>query len=121
MEEEKKKVDEAWKQQAEKEKKETPAADSLKSSQEEQLPEADFSFFITTLAVQASIALGAMANPVTQKLEVNLSQAKLIIDTLGVLKEKTQGNLSSEEDSLLENMLYELRMQYLTQTKGEQK
>jgi hypothetical protein len=120
MEEEKKKVDEAWKEQAEKEKKEKPE-ETPQSSQEEKLPEADFSFFITTLAVQASIALGAMANPVTQKLEVNLSQAKLIIDTLGVLKVKTQGNLSSEEDSLLENMLYELRMQYLAQTKGEQK
>ncbi|MCX5709066.1 MAG: DUF1844 domain-containing protein [Candidatus Omnitrophica bacterium] len=120
MEEEKKKVDEAWKQQAEKEKSDNNK-ESPPTSREEQLPEADFSFFITTLAVQASIALGAMANPVTQKIELNLSQAKLIIDTLGVLKVKTQGNLSSEEDSLLENMLYELRMQYLTQTKGEQK
>jgi hypothetical protein len=119
MEEEKKKVDEAWKEQAEKEKKESPE-DKPQSSKEEQVPEADFSFFITTLAVQASIALGAMANPVTQKLEVNLSQAKLIIDTLGVLKEKTQGNLNTEEDSLLENMLYELRMQYLAQAKGKQ-
>lgn len=120
MEEEKKKVDEAWKQQAEKEKDVSPE-ESPQNPKENQLPEADFSFFITTLAVQASIALGAMPNPVTNELEVNLSQAKLIIDTLGVLKEKTQGNLNAEEDSLLENMLYELRMQYLAQAKGEQK
>jgi len=119
MEEEKKKVDESWKQQAEKEKN-VSHEESPQNSQENQLPEADFSFFITTLAVQASIALGAMPNPVTQKLEINLSQAKLIIDTLGVLKEKTQGNLNTEEDSLLENMLYELRMQYLSQMKGQQ-
>jgi hypothetical protein len=79
--------------------------------------EADFSFFISTLSIQASIALGAMPNPVTQKIEENLNQAKLIIDTLGMLKEKTQGNLNSEEDGLLDNLLYELRMQYLTKTK----
>jgi hypothetical protein len=120
MEEEKKKVDEAWKQQADKEKTVSPE-ESPENTKENQLPEADFSFFITTLAVQASIALGAMPNPVTNELEVNLSQAKLIIDTLAVLKEKTQGNLSTEEDSLLENMLYELRMQYLSQIKGEKK
>jgi hypothetical protein len=118
MDEEKKKVDEAWKEKVEKE---VHAQESQEDSPAGPEQEQDFSFFITTLAVQASIALGAMPNPVTQKLEVNLSQAKLIIDTLGVLKEKTQGNLNSEEDRLLENMLYELRMQYLSQTKGEQK
>ena len=117
MDEEKKKVDEAWKDQIDKEKKEEPEK-SAGSPDQEAIPEADFSFFITTLAVQASIALGAMANPVTGKPEENLSQAKLIIDTLGVLKEKTQGNLNAEEDGLLENMLYELRMQYLSKTKG---
>jgi hypothetical protein len=118
MDEEKKKVDQAWKEAIEKEKDAQPQ--EIPDGSEEHLPpEADFSFFITTLAVQASIALGAMANPVNQKLEVNLSQAKLIIDTLGVLKEKTQNNLNTEEDSLLENMLYELRMQYLTKTKGD--
>ena len=76
---------------------------------------------MTTLAVQASIALGAIADPVNQKVEENLSQAKLIIDTLGIIKDKTRGNLSAEEDSLLDNILYELRMQYLSKAKGEKK
>jgi hypothetical protein len=119
MEEEKKKVDEAWKQQAEKEKKDSPEQ-SPEDPRETPVPEADFNFFITTLAVQASIALGAMPNPTTEEVEVNLTQAKLIIDTLGIIKDKTQGNLNAEEDSLLDNMLYELRMQYLSKTKGEQ-
>jgi hypothetical protein len=110
-----KKVDEGWKDEVEKEKKEDPAQDPQEDSGV--FPEADFSFFITTLSIQASIALGAMPNPVTQKKEENLNQAKLIIDTMGMLKEKTQGNLSAEEDSLLENLLYELRMQYLAKAK----
>lgn len=120
MDEEKKQVDEAWKEQAEKEK-DKEGQVNPETPKEEFVPEPDFSFFITTLAVQASIALGAMPNPVTQKVEVNLSQAKLIIDTLGIIKDKTQGNLNAEEDSLLENMLYELRMQYLSKTNGGKK
>ncbi len=82
-----------------------------------QKKESDLSFFITTLAVQASIALGVMPNPVTQKKEENINQAKLIIDTLGILKVKTQGNLSVEEDSLLNRILDELKAQYLAKTK----
>ena len=120
MDEEKKQIDESWKEAIEKEK-EVEGKDSPKNDGEESALEPDFSFFITTLAVQASIALGAMPNPVTQKVEVNLSQAKLIIDTLGIIKDKTRGNLNAEEDSLLDNMLYELRMQYLSPTKGEKK
>ncbi|MDD5348221.1 MAG: DUF1844 domain-containing protein [Candidatus Omnitrophica bacterium] len=115
MEEEKKKVDEAWKDRIEKERKEKEAAGEQPA---EETIEADFGFFISTLALQASIALGAIANPVTQKKEENMAQAKLIIDTLGVLKEKTKGNLSTEEDGLLENVLYELRTLYIAKMEG---
>ncbi len=80
---------------------------------------ADFKFFITTLALQASIALGHMANPTTGKSEKDPVQAKFLIDTLGMLKEKTQGNLTPEETSFLENVLYELRMQYISKAKRE--
>jgi len=117
MDDDKKKVDEAWKEQIEKEKaqKDQPSAQQDGS----ELPEeADFRFFVTTLALQASIFLGAIPHPSTQKMEENLPQAKLLIDTLGMLKEKTQGNLTTEEDSLLENYLYELRMQYVAKIKG---
>lgn len=120
MDEIKKKVDESWKEQAEKDK-EAPAAQSAggeQPGQQEELEQADFPFFITSLALQASIALGAMPHPVSNKIEENLAHAKLLIDTLGMLKEKTQGNLNAEEDSLLENFLYELRMQYVAKTQG---
>ena len=53
----------------------------------------DFNFFITTLALQASISLGQVPNPATNKTEEDLTQAKFLIDTLGVLQEKTKGNL----------------------------
>ena len=117
MGEEKRKVDDAWKERVEKEraKQEKPAASG--STEEGFRGQPDFSFFITTLSIQASIALGAIANPVTSQKEENLNQARLIIDTLGMLKEKTQGNLSAEEDGFLDNVLYELRMGYLSKTK----
>lgn len=113
MEEDEKKVDGSWKDKVEQEKRdkeESPAEQPV-----EQTP--DFAFFVTTLSLQASMALGLMPNPVTNKVEENLTQAKLIIDTLAMLKEKTQGNLSTEEDSLLDGILYELRMHYVRAAK----
>ncbi len=82
-------------------------------------PEADFKFFVTTLTLQASIALGHMANPSTGKTEKDPAQAKFLIDTLAMLQEKTKGNLTKEEADLLENLLYELRLAYVD--KGEDK
>jgi len=77
----------------------------------------DFKFFITTLSLQTTIFLGQIPNPVSQKIEEDLTQAKFIIDTLGMLKEKTQGNLTQEESDLLDNLLYELRTVYLDKSK----
>jgi hypothetical protein len=79
----------------------------------------DFTFFITSLSMQASIALGIVAHPVTQKTEQNLAHAKLIIDTLSMLKEKTAGNLTTDEDSLLDKFLFELRALYAKNPKKE--
>jgi hypothetical protein len=113
MEENKKSVDESWKEAAGKEK------EALKKEGKFAPPEPDFNFFITTLSLQASIALGQVPNPVTNKTEEDLTQARFIIDTLGMLKEKTKGNLTADETNLLENLLYELRMFYLSKQKGE--
>jgi len=112
MDEIKKSSDESWKETVKKEK------ETLKKEGEFVAPEPDFNFFITTLSIQASIALGSLANPITNKIEEDLTQAKFIIDTLGMLKEKTKGNLKEEEANLLENVLYELRMQYVAKNKG---
>lgn len=113
MDENKKSVDESWKETVGKEK------ETLKKEGKFMPPEPDFNFFITTLSLQASIALGQVPNPVTNKNEEDLTQAKFLIDTLGMLKEKTQGNLSTDETNLLDNLLYELRMLYLSKQKGE--
>ena len=107
-----KNTDESWKQTVEKEK------EKLKNTDGFIPPQPDFNFFITSLALQATIALGFMENPATNKKEENLTQAKFLIDTLSVLKEKTKGNLTDEENKLLENVLYELRMQYVGKQEG---
>jgi hypothetical protein len=78
------------------------------------LPELDFSSFILSLATTAQISLGTVPNPQTGKPEQNLTAAKQMIDIIGILKEKTKGNLSAEEQGLLDNMLFSLRMQYVS-------
>ena len=112
MDEIKKKTDDSWKESVDKEK------EKIKKEGDSSPPQANFSFFVTSLALQATIAMGVMENPVTNKKEENLDQAKFLIDTLDVLKEKTKGNLSEEENKLLENVLYELKMQYMGKRKG---
>lgn len=74
--------------------------------------EPNFSMFISSLSMQSLIFLGEIDNPITHKKEENLEQAKYIIDTLAMLKEKTKGNLTASEANILDNVLYELRMKY---------
>ena len=111
MDEIKKNSDESWKETVDKEKVD------LKKNGKFIPPQAEFNFFITTLALQASIVLGVVEDPVSGQKKEDLAQAKFIIDTLGMLKEKTKGNLKPEESGLLENLLYELRLQYVAKTK----
>ncbi|MFC1658341.1 DUF1844 domain-containing protein [Candidatus Omnitrophota bacterium] len=108
IDETKKHIDESWKDAVSKEKQ------TSVNEQEAVPPEANFSFFVSTLALQISIFLGQIPNPATNKKERNLPQAKFLIDTLDLLQDKTKGNLSSEESNLLENVLYELKMQYVS-------
>lgn len=76
----------------------------------------DFKFFITTLALQAAISLGQIENPSTNKKEENFPQAKFIVDTLDMLREKTKGNLTKEETESLDNIVAELKTQYTSLT-----
>lgn len=124
-EQDKKKVDESYKEKVNQEKKQAEGAptqnaqDAAEEKEGFNAPEASFSFFVTTLAMQVTLALGDVADPQTNKKEENLPQAKFLIDTLGVLQEKTKGNLNKEEDSLLEGVLYELRMGYVQKSGGK--
>jgi hypothetical protein len=61
--------------------------------------------------------LGKVMNPVTNQIERNLEQAKNMIDILGMLDEKTKGNLNDNEQRLMEHVLFELRMNYVDELK----
>lgn len=88
---------------------------------ESQLPDADnpasFVNFMLSLASQAAAALGAMPHPVTGQRTLDLDLGKHWIDILGMLQEKTKGNLHEQEEKLLNGMLSDLRMQYVQVTR----
>ncbi len=77
------------------------------------VPEANFVNLIFSLYAHAQICLGIVPDPMTQQTQKDLTQAKYNIDMLGLLKEKTRGNLTQEEEHALEQMLYEVRMAYV--------
>jgi hypothetical protein len=75
--------------------------------------EINFSMFLISLSTQALAALGEMADPVTGKSDRDLDAARQLIDILGVLREKTRGNLDQDEHNLIEAILFDLRMKYV--------
>ena len=72
-----------------------------------------FSTFILGLSTQALLHLGDVADPTSGHVARDLDAAKHVIDILGILREKTRGNVEPAEESLLESMLYDLRMRYV--------
>ena len=100
-----------------------PLTSSPQASQKEEPkdapaePQLDFFNYIASLGFQTMIFLGEMPNPITNQVEKNLKQAKFLIDTLVILRDKTKGNLSKEEDDLLNGSIYELQMRYVDLSK----
>jgi hypothetical protein len=82
------------------------------------LPEINFSTFILSLNSSALVHLGLESDPSTGERVPNLPLAKQTIDILGMLSEKTSGNLSEDEQRLLTNIVYELRLMYVKQKRG---
>ena len=80
-------------------------------------PEVNFAGFIMSLSAQALICLGEGLNPQGGKVDQDLPAARQMIDILGMLKEKTKGNLENDEAQLLDQILFELRMKYVARTK----
>ena len=78
-----------------------------------QLPEVNFSTFVFSLSSSALLHFGEVPDPSTGKTQKNLAMAKHTIDILGLLEEKTKGNLTEDEKQLLKNILYDLRMRYV--------
>ena len=77
---------------------------------------ASFLSLVMSLASNAAASLGMMPHPVTGETGVDLPTAKHWIDVLGMLERKTKGNLDRQEDQALENLLADLRMQYVSFT-----
>jgi hypothetical protein len=93
---------------------ETPDAEPEKEmGKDEYLPEINFPSFIISLSTTALFHFGDFPDPETKKAEKNLTAAKQIIDTLSMLKSKTEGNLNENEQNLIDGALYELRMRYV--------
>ncbi|MEO6051395.1 MAG: DUF1844 domain-containing protein [Pyrinomonadaceae bacterium] len=74
---------------------------------------ASFVNFLSTLATNAAAALGAVPHPATGQRSLDLETGKYWLDVLGMVKEKTNGNLHPQESRLLEGLLGDLRMQYV--------
>jgi hypothetical protein len=99
---------------------ETEAAETTPpdgSDQQPPLPEINFATFVVSLNASALLHLGAIGDPTTGKTDKNLSMAKQTIDILSLLEEKTAGNLSTDEENLLKNILYDLRIIYVKEKK----
>jgi len=77
------------------------------------LPQINFATFVVSLNASALLHLGAIEDPTTGKTDKNLPMAKQTIDILSMLQEKTAGNLSKDEENLLKNILYDLRIIYV--------
>lgn len=75
---------------------------------------ASFVNFLMSIASNAASALGMMEHPVTHQRGVDLELGKHWIDVLGMLQKKTQGNLTTQEAQMLEGLLSDLRMQYVS-------
>ncbi|HEX2056370.1 MAG TPA: DUF1844 domain-containing protein [Nitrospiraceae bacterium] len=94
---------------------EAPAPDV---SQEAHIP-VTFSSFVISMGSSALMLMGEQLNPQQPPMPVNLAQAKEMIDLLSMLQEKTRGNLTSDEQGVLEDMLYALRMKFVSLSSGQ--
>ncbi len=79
----------------------------------------DFYTFVLSLGSSAFVHLGDAPHPETDRSEVNLVLAKHTIDILGMLQEKTRGNLTPEEEKFLENLLSDLRLRFVARSSGK--
>ena len=90
--------------------------ETLKEGAEEYAP-IDFKSFLVSQSYVVHMYLGDTPNPQTKKTEVNLPAARQMIEFIGMIKEKTKGNLDKEEESLFETLMYQLRLRYVEKTK----
>lgn len=99
-----------------------PAGESFSGKNEKSekdsssMPPIDFPSYILSYYTQGLVLLGEVPNPYTNKKEEDVEAARHTIDILSMLEQKTKGNLSNEEQQLLEGVMYELRMKFMAKT-----
>lgn len=86
----------------------------------DELPALDFVTFLLSLAHSALVHLGDAPDPAEGKRSVNLPLARQTIDLLAVLQDKTRGNLTGEEERVLGQTLFDLRMRFVEIAKEKQ-
>ena len=94
-----------------------PADAATTEKAQEPLPEINFSTFIISLSTQALMHLGEIADPLSGKVNKDIPVAKQMIDIIGMLRDKTKGNLNAGEERLTEEILFDLRMKYVEAVK----
>jgi hypothetical protein len=110
--EEKKRLAEQEAQQAKKPAAKSRAAQPAEGAAEHELPPASFEALVSTLTSQALLALGVVEHPSMGKM-LNLDLAKFNIDLLGVIEEKTKGNLTDDEKRMMDQTMHQLRMMFV--------
>ncbi len=81
------------------------------------MPEVTFPAFVMSLNTSALYHLGEIADPSTGKSIVDFDLARHAIDTLVLIQEKTKGNLEQDEEELLKNILYDIKLRYVNAVK----
>jgi hypothetical protein len=115
-EERKLQIDDDWKSEAAAEKEKL--SQTIESEEKPPLAETDFQGLVQMIAMQAMVGLGGFASSTGQQIPPNLELAKHHIDMLDVLEQKTKGNLTPDEQRLLETTLHQLRMAYVEAVGG---
>jgi hypothetical protein len=98
---------------AEKQQKQVPKSEEERSKQQKDSDSTIFMSFLSMIASNVASVLGVTPHPITGQKMVDLEAGKYWIDVLAMLKEKTKGNLDAEEESFLNELLTETRMQYV--------
>ena len=114
-------VDEDWKAEAQKEKEILAAKEDAERQEKEkekqqpqpELPPADFPSLISMIATQAFFSLGLLRAEEDKEPTINLKLAQYNIDMLGVIEQKTKGNINDDEAKMLESTLHQLRMAFV--------
>lgn len=108
-------IDSDWKAEAQAEKQKLAEAEAAAAGEAggQQMPPPDFKTLISTMVTQAMYAMGMVPDPQTGQRVAYLDLAKHHIDMLGVIEDKTKGNLSDDEQKLLTSALHELRMNFV--------